>query len=101
MSIKFSIGHLVLALAVLMLAMPAVASSKGNTETVMRNGEKVKIQRKTKNGVEMVCEIRKPVGSNLRKKVCMPADEYAEHEQAAEDYLNDAFNNGYGYHGGS
>ncbi len=69
--------------------------AKPKSETVMRDGEKVRIKRMEKNGVNMVCEIRKPVGSNLRKKVCMSEEEYEAHAQAAKDYLDRTFENGY------
>lgn len=64
------------------------------TEIVLKDGERLRVKR-TKGGEDMICEIRRPTGTYLRKANCVPESEYARQELVAKDYLHDVFENGF------
>ncbi|MCG7567711.1 hypothetical protein MHM95_15620 [Pseudoalteromonas sp. CnMc7-15] len=48
----------------------------------------------TANNDGLICELKRPTGSNIPKRVCMTAEEKAAQEKAGQDYVKRELNRG-------
>ncbi len=61
-------------------------SVRHETEIVLKAGERLRIKR-MKHGEDLVCEVKRPTGTYIRKVSCVPESDFARQERFAKDYL--------------